>query len=333
MSGSPADPLAFAGWDEALSSHPSATIFHTSAWARVLTESYGFKPLYLSERAPGGDLRGLLPVMEVRSRLTGNRGVCLPFTDSASPIADDEAHYAGMLSEALVVARARGWKYLEIRGGAEYRKDSPSSIEYVEHVLDLDRSEPELFMNLRTNMKRNVQKAQREGVTIGFSDSLEAVESYYRLHCVTRKSHGLPPQPVSFFRNIQANLLSRNLGFVALARVGNDVVAGAVYLHFGKRMVYKYGASSEEGRKLRANNLVMWEAILWGQRNGFDELSFGRTDAGQAGLLEYKRGFGTTERSIRYYRFDPRTGDLLPAPSLGANRLSALFRRMPIPVS
>jgi hypothetical protein len=282
---------------------------------------------------PDGDLRGLMPVMEVRSRLTGNRGVCLPFTDSAPPIADDESHFAGLLSEALVVARARGWKYLEIRGGAEYREDCPFSIEYAEHVLDLDRSENELFMNLRSNMKRNIQKASREGVTVEFSDSIESVEDYFRLHCITRKSHGLPPQPISFFRNIQAHLLSRKHGFVSLARVGKNVVAGAVYLHFGNRMVYKYGASSEEGRKLRANIPVMWEAIRWGQRNGMKELSFGRTDAGQTGLLEYKKGFGTTERSIRYYRFEPRTCSLLPAPSLGANRLAGIFRRMPIPLS
>lgn len=333
MNRSPIDPTADPAWDSMLLGCPGATVFHTSAWARVLIDSYGFRPFYFATHAEGSGLKELLPVMEIRSRLTGVRGVSLPFSDSGHPFSTDAGGFSDLVSDALDFGRSRGWKYLELRGGGEYLSGLPCSVEYLEHVLRLDRPEDDIFRTFRTNMKRNIRKAANDGVSVEFSDSPESVAAYYRLHCITRKSHGLPPQPLSFFLKIREHLLAKGMGFVALARSGGDIVAGAVYLTFGEKMLYKFGASNNEGKRLRANNLVMWEAIRRGIQGGMKELSFGRTDKEQTGLLEYKRGFGTEEKPLRYYRHDVRTGSLLPSSSLGSNRLSGVFRRMPIPVS
>jgi len=32
---------------------------------------------------------------------------------------------------------------------------------------------------------------------------------YYRLHCLTRKRHGLPPQPTGFFQKIQEHIIAK----------------------------------------------------------------------------------------------------------------------------
>ncbi len=74
------NPLLNGEWDSLLKSCANATIFHGSAWARVLCETYGYQPTYFLVRE-GNRLLGLLPCMEVRSWLTGYRGVALPFTD------------------------------------------------------------------------------------------------------------------------------------------------------------------------------------------------------------------------------------------------------------
>src|SRR5205809_7902736 len=79
------DPLQNGAWDSLLSGFPEATAFHTSAWARVLSRTYGHTPIYLRfDRAD--EPVALVPLMEVRSALTGVRGVCLPFTDFCGPL-------------------------------------------------------------------------------------------------------------------------------------------------------------------------------------------------------------------------------------------------------
>ena len=40
------DPTQIPNWDSLVLRHPSATPFHSSGWARVLQETYGFTPLY-----------------------------------------------------------------------------------------------------------------------------------------------------------------------------------------------------------------------------------------------------------------------------------------------
>lgn len=329
----PVDPTTIPGWDEMVSSHPGASVFHTAAWAGILADAYGYRPLYLVDRAGAGSSPSILPLIEVRSPLTGRRGVCLPFSDSVPPLVEDGGDLANLLAEASSIGRNLGWRYLEIRGGKPVRPGIDPSVIYAEHVLRLDRPAGDLFQSLRENMRRNVRKAGSEGVTVDFGHSGKHIEEYFRLHCLTRKMHGLPPQPIRFFRLLGERLLSRGMGFVALARRRGVAVAGAIHLQFGTRMDYKFGASDAEGRRCRANVLLMWESIRKGAGEGMRELSFGRTDTAHSGLAEFKKGFGAVERSLPYYRLDPKTGAPLAAPSLGTNRLAPLFRIMPIAAS
>src|SRR3990172_2341885 len=79
------DPTQYPNWDELLLSAPGSSFFHTSAWAKVLRDSYNYKPLYFAIVDTGG-IRALIPDMEVNSFLTGKRGVSLPFSDYCGPI-------------------------------------------------------------------------------------------------------------------------------------------------------------------------------------------------------------------------------------------------------
>src|SRR3954469_5703996 len=72
-------------WDAQLAVFSEATLFHGTAWARVLRDTYGHQPVYFCRYA-GEQLRQVLPVMEVSSALTGRRGVSLPFADFCSPL-------------------------------------------------------------------------------------------------------------------------------------------------------------------------------------------------------------------------------------------------------
>ncbi len=55
---------------------------------------------------------------------------------------------------------------------------------------------------------------------------------------------------------------------------------------------------------LRANNLVMWEAIKHFSENDCKTFDFGRTDLDHKGLLQFKRGWGTKEGTLHYYNYD-----------------------------
>jgi lipid II:glycine glycyltransferase (peptidoglycan interpeptide bridge formation enzyme) len=76
---------------------------------------------------------------------------------------------------------------------------------------------------------------------------------------------------------------------------------------FDKKAMFKFGASEMRYQNLRANNMVMWEAIKWCLEMGCTTLSLGRTEPGNAGLLQFKRGWGASPKAFKYYRYDVAT--------------------------
>ena len=325
------DPTAHPGWDRLILDHPNYSFFHSSAWARVLHEAYGYKPLYFAT-FEGDTLSACLPVMEVRSAITGKRGVSLPFTDYCKPLVRNAAQFESLLLQATEHGREAGWKYLELRGGSEFLPGINTSSAYLGHTLDLTPGVGRLFDSLRDSTRRNTKKAQSEGVEATSHASVESVRQFCRLNSLTRKEHGLPPQPYRFFDRLHENVIARGLGTVVLASHHGATIAGAIYLHIGDKSTYKYGASDKNYQHLRPNNLVMWEAIKLHAGQGFKSLCFGRTDIGHDGLRQFKTGWGGQEYPISYYRHDLRQNRFIGEQREINGFSKTIFAKLPVPV-
>jgi lipid II:glycine glycyltransferase (peptidoglycan interpeptide bridge formation enzyme) len=326
------NPLTYPNWDNFLLTHEDHSFFHTSAWARVLSESYGYKPLYFTA-IQNGRLSALMPLMEVNSFLTGRRGVSLPFTDYCQAMADNQDAYQKIIRGITDYGKEAGWKYLELRNGKNRFPNMTPSSTYYTHSLDLTPNEQMLLKSFRSSTKRNIKKAENEGVETELYNSFDSVKEFYRLNCLTRKCHGIPPQPFLFFENIFRHIISKNQGSVVLAAFSKKIIAGAVYFHFNSSAIYKYGASDRNYQYLRANNLVMWEAIKRYSQNGCKTLDFGRTEPENLGLLQFKRGWGATEKLIRYYKYDLKRSSFVREHSQLKGWHNMFFTTAPISVS
>jgi hypothetical protein len=299
----PTSPFDHPDWDALVTSHPDFSFFHGSAWAKVLTETYGYAPNYFVTKE-AGKIRSLLPLMEVDSWLTGRRGIALPFTDDCEPLCPDKDSFQKLFHDAVEFGKTRGWRYLECRVGRKFFDEVPAALSFYGHSLDLVPGEEKLFARLEGSVRRAIRKAEKDGVTVEISQGLEAMKIFYLLHCKTRKKHGLPPQPFAFFLNIHRHVLSQDLGMVAVASYRQTPIAASVYFHLGDRAIYKYGASDEAFQHLRGSNLVMWGAIRRYLRRGAKKLHLGRTSIANEGLRRFKLGWGVEEEKIEYAKYD-----------------------------
>jgi hypothetical protein len=326
------NPLEVANWDSMVSKHASATFFHSAGWARVLVGAYGYQPLYLVVQDSDRFL-SVLPLMDVRSWVTGKRGISLPFTDECGILAADGAAGHATFEYLLRLSKECGWDYFECRGGPKIAADAAPSVTFFGHRLDLSHGERALLDGMGTSTKRAIRKAEHSGLSVEFSRGLDTVHAFHGLLCKTRKRHGMPPQPFSFFAEIHRRVLEAGNGWVAMARLGSNPVAGAVFFQFGTTAVYKYGASDEKFQHLRANNLVMWNSIQRLGRDGIQTLDFGRTSVRNEGLRRFKLGWGTTERAIEYSKYDCRTGRFVVDQDRSSGWHTRLFRMLPSSVS
>jgi len=325
------NPLKITDWDNLVSTSLNYNFFHSSSWASVLVDSYQYKPSYFCCFI-GKRLAAVVPVMEVRSFLKKTRGVSLPFSDVCAPILASDIDFDGIFSFIIEYGRRHGWKYFEAKGWNGYFQESKSSDYCFEHTLELDK-EPEKILNkFRNSTKRNIKKASKADLEISLSHSFNSVVEFYNIHCRTRKEHGLPPQPFKFFKKIFENIISLKKGIVILANYNSVTIAGAIYFFFGKKAIFKYGASNKAFQRKRANNLIMWKAIEYCCLQGFDTLSLGKTEPTNSGLLQFKRGWGVTESKIFNFKYMLKEKSFVKPKSLVSGKHNKVFSKLPIPI-
>lgn len=323
------NPVEYPHWDALLLCSNNHSFFHTSAWAKALESTYRYRPLYFAI-VEEGNIALLMPMMEVRSPFQGKRGVSLPFTDFCTPQVQKQTSLPDAVQSAIAYGEKNKWRYIEWRAMDYFVERISAWTVYFVHEIDLVQPESILFSNLKSSNQRNIRKAIRERVNIKIDHSFDSVKSFYRLNCITRKRHGLPSQPFLFFENVFEHVLSKGYGAIVSASYEEKMIAASVFFHFGRSVLFKYGASEMKHQHLRPNNLIMWEAIKWYKSQGFKTMHLGRSAPNHTGLLQYKRTWGAKETLLEYYRYDLRKKTFLQNPSVNSALYNKIFARTPI---
>ena len=325
------DPEQEAGWDADVARWASSSIFHRVDWQRVLRDAYGYHSGALVQRDQHA-LGCRLPMMEVRSNLTGYRGISLPFTDECPALLHGES-FDALFEAAVQRGLERSWRYIEFRGGTLKTPTARPSVIFHGHRLRLKPTTTMLFQNFDSGNRRAIRKAESSGLTIESSQHIEATAQFYRLLELTRQRHGVPPQPWRFFVALHRHTISRGEGTVFLAKFRGQPIAGAVFLHTNDQATYKYGASDAMYQHLRANNFVMWSAIQDYAHRGFTSMDFGRTSLRNEGLRRFKLGWGAIETQISYFKYDLLRKTFVQARDAANGWYNRLFRGLPLPLS
>jgi CelD/BcsL family acetyltransferase involved in cellulose biosynthesis len=292
-----ADPA----WAELVGRDPAATIFHHPAWLQLLRDHYGYRLEAWCVPAPDGGLGAGLPVALVRGRITGTRLVAVPFSDACGPLVDPAADAdSAAVAAAVAAQQQRAGLPLEVRWPLAAVPGAAVVEPYAQHRLALEPDVEQVTRRFaKSQVKRGIAKAIREGVTVERHESSDALARFYEMHVSTRRHQGVPTQPKRFILGF-GRLFDQGLGFVLLARREGRDIAGAVFLATGGTLTYKYGASRRSALAVRPNNLLFMEAIRWGCEHGMRTLDFGRTDRDQEGLLSFKRSWGAVESPLAY---------------------------------
>jgi CelD/BcsL family acetyltransferase involved in cellulose biosynthesis len=313
-------PLEDSRWDRLVAKHPLASVFHTTGWLRALRLTYGYEPVALTTSRPGDELQDGLVYCGVRSWITGRRIVSLPFADHCEPLVEDGAHLNALCSAVEDDYSAGGWKYLELRS-SRFGAVLPSSTlsdEYCHHRLDLRPSSSELFAALhRDSVQRKIRRAARDHLAYDEGRDEHRLKIFYRLLVGTRRRHGVPPQPFSWFRHLAAELKDALL--VRIVHHRRRPVAAILTLHHRQTLVYKYGASDPEWHRSGCMQFLFWQTIETSRTAGCMLLDLGRTSPSNDGLLTFKDRLGATRSVLTYRRW--------PAPRPGAYRVQDWLTR------
>ena len=199
-------------------------------------------------------------------------------------VPSSNTQFAGLLHEL-------GFRGKE--GGKNFEAIQPR---YVFRLNVEGKTEEELLAGFHQKWRYNIRLAERKGVTVKICGK-EMVPAFSQLMLTTGVRDGFVTRKPEYFEAMLDNLGEHCRLYMAFDPAGTPI-AGTLAIHYGDKVWYLYGASSNEHRNLMPNYLLQWRMIQWAVETGCRVYDF-RGVSGDVspdnplyGLYRFKQGFG-----------------------------------------
>ena len=199
-------------------------------------------------------------------------------------VPSSNTQFAGLLHEL-------GFRGKE--GGKNFEAIQPR---YVFRLNVEGKTEDELLAGFHQKWRYNIRLAERKGVTVRICGK-EMVPAFSELMLTTGVRDGFVTRKPEYFAAMLDNLGEHCRLYMAFDPAGTPI-AGTLAIHYGDKVWYLYGASSNEHRNLMPNYLLQWRMIQWAVETGCRVYDF-RGVSGDVsednplyGLYRFKQGFG-----------------------------------------
>jgi serine/alanine adding enzyme len=294
-------------WDAYVATRPDAHRYHISAWRRIIESSFGHRGYYLRAEDSNGSIRGVLPLVRLRSRMFGDFLVSLPFVNYGGACADNDATTRALVDAAVGLAARLGVRHLELRTEAAVDCGLRVRSAKVSMRLPLPGSAEQLWKALSTKMRTKIRRVQQEDMTvqIGRDDQLDA---FYDVFAVNMRDLGTPVYAKNFFRSVLRELPDSS--WVATVFLKSEPVAAGFLIGFRDAIEIPWGSSHRRYNHLRPNFLLYWNLLKFAVERGYGTFDFGRSSP-DSGPYQFKAQWDATPVPLNWQYWVPR-GEELP---------------------
>lgn len=324
----PGDTAGARRWDEFVLRMPGSNFFHRSPWQGLMEEVFAHRAHYLYVER-GGEIVGVLPMAEVRSRLFGHALSSLPFATQAGILAADSASRHELALSASALARELGVEHLELRHG-ESQMSWPSQDLYVDFRMPIPETLDDRMLAIAQKRRNMVRKAIKLGLRAVPDDS---VARFFPAFARNARDHGTPALPKRFFEALTRRF-GQDCRILSIEDAQGRCLSSILcFFHRGTVMAY-YAGETPEAKAAAANDLKYWSVMKWARDAGCHEFDIGRSKQG-TGSFEFKRLWGFTPHPLHYEYLLLRR-DAIPQnnPTNPKYRLLiAAWQRLPVPVA
>ncbi len=301
-------------WENVVHNSPDAWFYHAYAEQILLEEALLAQTLsFLLEWR--GDIVAILPLQRTpwrpthaASTLMGPAGLAMRKELSSADRAEVEALVYPLLRAYCEKLGIQTVEFplppLTPTAVANWDKTNPllkygfENISTVTTVVDLTKSEDDIFANFTHGHRQPIRKAKALGVEIFRATGPTAVDDYYALHVETYTRTGVQPHPKAYFDSIFRHFVQSNKAHWFMARYQGRLIGATNIATFGEGSLYWTGAYAKEALDNGAGRLLQWEAIRYAKSLGLRYHETGEIfpDAApntkEHGLSKYKRNFG-----------------------------------------
>jgi FemAB-related protein (PEP-CTERM system-associated) len=315
-------------WDRYVRAAPDATFFHLAGWRRVIEREGGHRTHYLCARR-NGEITGVLPLAEVKSRLFGHSLISTPFCVYGGAVANSAAEREALETHARRLADELRVEYLELRNTQSSSGDWSGKDMYVTFRKRIATDDD---ANLKA-VPRKQRAMIRKGIDAGLKSHVDRdLDAFYDMYSVSVRNLGTPVLAKRFFAALLAEF-GDAADVLTVTRNGVPV-SSVLSFYFRDEVLPYYGGGTEEARDVKANDFMYWELMRCAVKRGVTLFDFGRSKVG-TGSYSFKTHWGFEPEVLKYqYHLvrSTKVPDLSPLnPKYRA--MIATWKRLPVPVT
>lgn len=308
--------------------HPGASIWHRPVISAFIESTYGHRTRYLSALDGNDRIVGVLPVVQLRSRLFGNFLVSMPYFNYGGVLADNKDVASALINTADQWRKTLDSEHLELRFGRDYGFGLPQKTDKVTFWLPLPDTVDELWESFHPKLRSQIRRGQREmtELTIG---GPELLGEFYRVFSENMRDLGTPVYGRSFFRNLLTSLEGQV--WLVIARIDGQAVGCAFLSDYRGRMEVPWASTLRRYNHASINMIMYWRMLEFAIQRGCEVFDFGRCSR-DAGTYRFKQQWGAQPLNL-YWDYVLPEGKRLPAlnPDNPKFKLMiAVWQRLPV---
>ena len=280
-------------WNEFVRAQPDGTFFHLAEWGTAIQRAFGHPVYYLVAR-DGQEIKGVLPLGRVRSRLFGDTLISVPFGVYGGILAAEELAREKLTQAAQDLAARLGVDCLELRNRARMHDDWPHKDLYVTFRREMD---PDPESNLK-RIPRRQRAMVRRGIKAGLTSVIEEnTDHFYPMYAESVRNLGTPV----FSRRLFDTLRETFPDDCQVLTVFNEgrPVSSVMSFFFRNEVLPYYGGGTAEARAVAANDFMYWELMRRACEQGVQIFDFGRSKR-ETGSYRFKKHWGFEAQPLYY---------------------------------
>lgn len=178
------------------------------------------------------------------------------------------------------------------KGGKNFEAIQPK---YVFRLDVAGKTEEELLAGFSQKTRYNLRVAEKKGVEVKICGE-EMVPAFADLMLTTGVRDGFVTRKPEYFSAMLQNMGEHARLYMAFSE--GEPIAGTLAIHYGDKVWYLYGASSNAHRNLMPNYLLQWNMIRWALETNCRVYDFRGVSGDLSednplyGLYKFKKGFG-----------------------------------------
>jgi FemAB-related protein (PEP-CTERM system-associated) len=325
------ESLDLKSWESFAETAPNASLYHLYGWKDVIERTFGHPTFYLAAVGTGRRVAGVLPLVQLKSRLFGNLLVSLPYFNYGGICADSDEVRDTLFQEAIGLARQEGASSIELRHEDAWRRELPTKTHKVSMRLELPASTEDLWKALGAKLRNQVQKPRREGAKTAFGRE-EELDSFYEVFAANMRDLGTPVYPKEFFRNILRQFPERT--WIGTVYLGDTPVASGFLAGFRDRLEIPWASSLRAFNSLSPNMLLYWSCLEFAIEHSYTSFDFGRSTPGES-TYRFKEQWGARPHPLFWHYWIPNGAQIPEVNPKNPKYRAAIaaWQRMPLPLT